>query len=342
LASWCLGFVSDLRFEIWDFRYETRSFRARKTAGLPRRLFVLSLWAILCLVLLGCGGDGGSKQAPEVLGCFGRTGSGDGEFMYPRAVALAADGSVWVIDKTGRVQHFAPEGTFLSAFPMPQVEVGKPTGLAVGPEGNLYVADTHYHRVLVFTPGGKIVREIGKLGEGNGCFIYPTHVAFAPDGRIFVSEYGGNDRISIFSAEGVYLSSFGSLGGGEGQLSRPAAMAVDAARGRLYVADACNHRIAAYDLAGRCVGYFGSIGDEKGQLRYPYGLSLLADGSLAVSEFGNNRVQVFSPEGKALGLHGRAGRSLGELAYPWGVAVGPHGRAYVVDAGNNRVQIWHL
>jgi DNA-binding beta-propeller fold protein YncE len=295
---------------------------------------------LLCVVLAGCREKASSHPAPNVAGSFGRTGSGNGEFLYPRAIAGAADGSLWVIDKTGRVQHFSPDGAFLSSFPMPQIEAGKPTGLAVGPEGNLYVADTHYHRVTVFSPDGKIVRQFGSLGQEPGQFIYPLHVAFAPDGRMFVSEYGGNDRISIFSPDGNFLGSFGSLGEGQGQLSRPAAMAVDAKAGRLYVADACNHRIAVYDLAGKVLFYFGSAGAESGQLRYPYGLSLLADGSLAVCEFGNNRVQVFSPEGKSLGVYGEAGRSPGQLAYPWGIAGGAGGRLYVVDAGNNRVQIW--
>ena len=306
----------------------------------PRR-YVVIVPALLCLLLAGCG-NRAAGRAPDVEGAFGRTGSGEGEFLYPRAIALAADGSVWVIDKTGRAQHFSPDGKFLSSFSMPLAEAGKPTGLAIGPEGYLYVADTHYHRVLVFSPDGRLVRQFGRFGREDGCFLYPTHVAFAPDGRIFVSEYGGNDRISVFSPDGNFLRSFGSPGEGAGQFSRPAAMAVDSARGRLYIADACNHRIAVYDLDGRPLGCFGSVGDGPGELRYPYGLSLLGDGSLAVCEFGNNRVQVFGPDGRSLRVCGEAGRALGQLAYPWGVAVDGRRRAFVVDAGNNRVQIWRL
>jgi len=298
--------------------------------------------AVLCLTLAGCGEDPAGPRAAKVLGAFGRTGSGDGELLYPRAIAMAPDGSLVVIDKTARVQRFSAEGKFLSAFPMPDGQAGKPTGLAVAADGSLWVADTHYHRVLVFTPEGKLLREIGRVGNDPGCFLYPTHVAFAPDGRVFVSEYGGNDRISVFSPDGNFLTSLGSPGEGDGQLSRPSAMAVDASRGRLYVADACNHRIAIYDLSGKLQGYFGSAGVAPGELRYPYGLSLMADGQLAVCEFGNNRVQVFSPDGRSLGVYGGAGRELGQLAYPWAVAAGEGSRAYVVDAGNNRVQLWQL
>jgi DNA-binding beta-propeller fold protein YncE len=334
----------------------------------------------LALVLLsGCrGGHGDDSSSPEVLRIIGRTGSGPGEFIYPRPIDIAADGTLWLADKTGRVQHLSADGQPLSTFTMPQFEAGKPTGLSVGPDGNIYVADTHYHRVMVFSPSGELLRQFGRFGQAGGEFIYPTYVAFVqeagaglrhgeagpssateaglrPGGaggrwRTLVSEYGGNDRISVFADSGEFLYSLGGQGSGADQeLSRPSAMAVDARRRRLYVADACNHRIVVYDLSvepyRRATGQagspatFGTAGREPGQLRYPYGLALADDGTLAVSEFGNNRVQLFDPDGRSRGVLGSAGREAGQLAFPWGVAIrGP--LIYVVDAGNNRVQVW--
>ena len=302
------------------------------------------LLAVLCLMGLAAGCDLGvsASDGPRVLKTFGRTGSGSGEFLYPRAIDRAADGTLFVVDKTGRIQQFGAQGEPVAVIQMPLVQAGKPTGLSVGLDGNLYVADTHYHRVTVFSADGTKVDEFGRFGEGDGCFIYPTDVAFAGDGRIFVSEYGGNDRVSVFSKQREFLLSFGSQGDGRGQFARPAALCVDRKRQRLYVADACNHRIAKYDLDGRLLGYVGAPGRGKGQLRYPYDLALLSDGTLVVCEFGNNRLQLFSPEGKALTTYGGPGRSPGRLAYPWGVVVDEERRAYVVDAGNNRVQVWQL
>jgi len=303
------------------------------------------LAAALCLA--GCQGDSKDPDDVKVLGAFGRTGMGEGEFLYPRAIARAADGSLFVVDKTGRIQRFGRQGGFdvLGVIRMPRTEAGKPTGLTVAPDGKLYVADTHYHRVLIFEPDGRAVGEFGKFGQADGCFIYPTDVAFGPDGRIFVSEYGGNDRVSVFTPKGEFLFSFGRPGSGRGELARPSALCVDAARSKLYVADACNHRIAVYNLDGRLERYFGSPGRGPGELRYPYDLALLGgadEPQLLVCEFGNNRLQLFSAEGESLGTRGRAGRELGRLAYPWGVAVDASRRAYVVDAGNNRVQVWQL
>jgi len=310
--------------------------------GPTGRAATVLLAALTVTAAVGCEGPGPGEA--EVVGAFGKTGRGPGEFVYPRAIDIARDGTLWVVDKTGRFQHLDRRGGHLGGFAMPEIETGKPTGFSIGPDGNLYVADTHYHRVMVYSPAGKLLRRFGGYGHGDGQFIYPTDVAFARDGsgRIFVSEYGGNDRVSVYGAEGKFLRSFGSLGSGDGQFARPSAVKVDARRKRLYVADACNHRIAVYDLAGRLKRYLGSIGGRPGRLRYPYDLALRPGGELVVCEYGNNRIQVLSPEGESLAVYGGPGRQLGRLAYPWGVAVGPDNNAYVVDAGNNRIQIWRL
>jgi ABC-type Fe3+ transport system permease subunit/DNA-binding beta-propeller fold protein YncE len=348
---------------------------------------------VLAAALLCAGCDAGpqGEAVPHVIRLIGSSGRGPGEFLYPRAIGFDGDGNLYAADRTGRVQHLSPEGRPLGTLQLPMTEKGYPTGLAVGPDGKLYVADTHYHRVLVYEhvgrgaapapespramseagaaprPTWRLAREFGSFGTGDGQFIYPTHVAFAADDnvgrgaapapespramseagaaprptfRIYVSEYGGNDRVSIFTPEGTFVKSFGRSGSGEGEFSRPEALAVDPRRRVLYVADACNHRIARYTLEGELIGYFGSVGQGPGELRYPYGLALLADGTLVACEYGNNRLQFFGADGRSLKCLGRAGRAPGELAYPWGVAAGPDGNVYVVDAGNNRVQVW--
>jgi len=306
------------------------------------RKAVLPVLAVCLLALSGCDDTSNAAGRPRVLYAFGRTGRGTAEFIYPRAIDIDADGLLFVADKTGRIQRLTARAELRGLIKMPLTEAGKPTGISVGPDGNLYVADTHYHRVVVFSDDGEMIEQFGKFGREDACFIYPTDVAFAPDGRIFVSEYGGNDRVSIFTSDGRFLKSFGAPGSGPGEFARPSALCVDASRSRLYVADACNHRIAVYDLNGNLSSYIGALGRDAGQLRYPYDLTLLSDGTIVVCEFGNNRIQLFSAEGASLAVYGRAGRRLGELAYPWGVAVDNQKRAFVVDAGNNRIQVWQL
>jgi DNA-binding beta-propeller fold protein YncE len=269
---------------------------------------------------------------------FGRTGMGSGEFNYPRAVAISAEGTLYIVDKAGRIQALSQDGEFLLGWRMPEIATGKPTGLGIGPDGTVYAADTHYARVMYFTPAGERLGEFGTHGDRPGQFRMPTDVAIDRGGFIYVSEYGGNDRISKFSPQREYLFSFGGRDAGAARQERPQTLLIGPDN-TLWVADACNHRICRFDADGEFLGSFGRPGNGIGEMWFPYGLDMLSDGTLVVCEFGNNRVQRFEQTGESLGTWGAAGRQLGQLAYPWAVAVGEDDHMFVVDSGNNRVQV---
>jgi len=292
--------------------------------------------AFACLAVVGCARPPG--DASGVTGVFGETGFGAGEFSYPRAVAVGHDGLVYVADKTGRIQRFDAEGRWQIQWFMPEYQSGKPTGITIDNQGRLFAADTHYSRVIVFDRDGREIGRFGTQGRGPGQFELPTDVAIDREGFIYVSEYGGNDRISKFTPAWQFVCSFGGPDSGDAALLRPSGMVFDEDHD-LWVADACHHRICRFDRSGRFLGAFGTLGKEPGRLCYPYDIDRLADGTLLVCEYGNNRLQRFDRSGRSLGTWGTAGRRLGQLAYPWGLAVGPQQRIYVVDSGNNRIQI---
>lgn len=293
----------------------------------------LFLPVVALLVIAGCD----DPRQPEAI--WGDTGKGPGQMIYPRAICAAANGSVFVVDRYARVQHWDREGKYLNEWQMPNWQLGKPVGLSVGPDGNVYVADTHYHRIAVYTPGGQFLREWGREGAGPGEFMLPTDVAFDAKGRIFVSEYNGNDRVQVFDSAGKWLFQFGRFGQGDGEFARPESLAIIG--DLVYIADACNHRIAVFTTDGRFVRNMGRLGSELGELRFPYGLDHDSKGNLVVCEMGNNRVQLMDRQtGRGLGTWGRAGGSPGELMYPWAAAVDGDNRVLVVDSGNNRVQVF--
>lgn len=104
--------------------------------------------------------DEGVKQ-----GEFGRRGEQVGEFNLPTQVAVASDGTVYVLDAGNfRVQAFSAAGQFLRTWGKVGRAFGefaRPRGLAVGNDGNVYVSDAAFRNVQVFTPEGRLLLAIG-------------------------------------------------------------------------------------------------------------------------------------------------------------------------------------
>ena len=304
--------------------------------GLTARLTRLMVLIPMNLLSFGC--DPGPLDDSGVIGIFGRVGLGDGAFNYPRAIASDKKNAVLVVDKTGRIQRFSPEGNFEFAWRTPEIEAGFPVGLAFHPDGRIFVADTHYHRVLVYDRRGDFLDYFGSQGLRDGEFQLPTDVAFDALGYIYVSEYHANDRITKWSPQLQFISAFCEAPIEGLRVSRPTGLVVDEEQ-TLWVADACNHRLIRLNLHGEPIAVFGRFGSGPGELRYPYDISLAPDGSLMVCEYEGNRLQWFSKDGRSLRTWGKSGRAIGELFGPWGAAYGPDGRVYVVDSMNSRVQV---
>jgi DNA-binding beta-propeller fold protein YncE len=285
---------------------------------------------LLFLVLAGCA----PKAPPEAsspIRTVGGPGSQDGRFAWPRASAWDPRGFLYVVDKTARIQKFDATGRFLKAWSTPANEKGRPTGITVDPKGELLIADTHYHRVLRYSAEGELLSEFGSEGSEPGKFLYPTCVAVGPDGSLYVSEYGGSDRIQVFTPEGNLIRSWGSYGKDPGQFDRPQHLAISG--DRIYVADAANHRIQVFTLEGKLLASWGD-------LKYPYSVEVDAQGNLLVAEYGRHRIVKFSPDGRLLASAGQPGAGPADLNTPWAAVPIGGDRIAIVDYGNHRIQLW--
>jgi DNA-binding beta-propeller fold protein YncE len=146
---------------------------------------------------------------------WGTRGTGDGEFNYPVGVAVASDGSVYVADEgNDRIQKFTSEGVFVSKLDTEGTgdrELYSPRGVAVASDGSVYVADTANHadrwnhRIQKFTSEGVFVSQWGTNGMADGQLDWPTGVAVASDGGVYVADMG-NKRIQKFTSVGVFVS----------------------------------------------------------------------------------------------------------------------------------------
>ena len=303
-------------------------------------------WAPLACALLiaaglsGCVAEASAPGDPDLV--WGRQGLSAGRLMKPRAIACDAQDQLYVVDMTGRIQVFDADGRYLRGWRTPESENGKPTGLAFDRHGNLMVADTHYFRILFYTPQGQLLESQtigGKYGFAPGEFTLVTDCAQDSQGNYYVAEYGEYDRIQKFSAERKFLFQWGGHGSERGQFARPQDLALDE-QDQLWVADACNHRIQVFDATGgeaKLRAVWGEQGTEPGQLRYPYDLAL--DGPYVyVAEFGNHRVQKFTRDGRFVAAWGVQGRQPGELFQPWALVVDSQRRIHILDTYNHRVQ----
>ena len=128
----------------------------------------------------------------------------------------------------------------------------QPWDVAVSPDGRwVYVADTWNHRILKFSPEGKLAKVWGHAyyGQDDPLGIWgPRGIAVDALGRVYVSDTG-NKRIVIFDADGNYLAQSGSPGLQPGQFDEPVGLAFDE-HSNLYVADTWNQRVQVFIRAG--------------------------------------------------------------------------------------------
>jgi len=220
-----------------------------------------------------------------------------------------------------------------------------PTGLAVDPEGILFVADSYAHRLQRITPDGG-VSVIGGRGSGRAQFLSPQGVATDSDGAFYVVEQG-NCRVQKFTREGILTLVFGRPGRENGEFLGPTAITVAPNSGDIYVADTGGSRVQRFSFEGRFLNSLGAPGQTGGLqgpgLSSPQAVAAAPGGALYVAETFAQRLVRFDPLGRLDQQIGgaRSRRSQSpvspapgvSLNQPRALAIDLAGLLYIADAG---------
>lgn len=280
--------------------------------------------------------------------------AGESTFNAPRDIAIAADGSLFVADsRNHRIVHLDAQGLFINAFggygnvmdgDIPGGLLNEPWGVAVGPDGNVYVADTWNHRIQVFTPDGQFLRmwsvfEVNGLPDG---FWGPRGIAVDQNGRVFVTDTG-KQRVVVFDSNGTYLTQFGSLGLEPGNLDEPVGIEISP-NGEIYIADTWNYRVQVFEpdpsgLQFRSARLWEVDAWSSDSLdNKPY-LALDKDGNVYITDPDRGRVIGFDSKGAFKVLWGGFDNSylMGVIS---GIATTADGKVWVSDSTSNSLLLF--
>ena len=280
----------------------------------------------------------------------------------PRSIAAGLNDDLYVADsRNHRILHIASDGSLLNewgtfadilAGSAPNGSFNEPWGVAVGPDGSVYVSDTWNHRIQKFTKDGKFIKTWGQYGQPvlelpeSASFLWgPRGIAVDAKGQVFVADTG-NKRIVVFDRDGNYVTEFGTGGFDPGQFDEPVGIAISPS-GTVYVTDTWNQRIQAFipnetgdfyvpTIQWDVNAWFGQSLDNK-----PF-IAVGANENVFITDPENARVIEFKSNGEFVRTWGGFGSGPEEIGLAAGIAIDKSGFVWVTDAGNNRILRYRL
>jgi DNA-binding CsgD family transcriptional regulator/sugar lactone lactonase YvrE len=282
----------------------------------------------------------------------------DAELNLPSAIAIdATSGAVYIIDGnrvrrvlsglintvvgTGSSGNLPADNTASTSANLNLTDQFMPQaqGLAVDPEGNIYIADAQDHVVWRSTHGnnGTISRIAGTGIAGSGGdgltatsaeLVAPSGLAFDSHGDLFIADAGAGNVRKV--SNGMMSTLAPSV-----QLGDPHGLAFDH-QGNLYIADTSSHHVVRMTPEGDTTSFAMDL---------PVALAVdshdnlyVADGNLIRRIDVGGSITTFAGNGKAAFNADDVQPSDTAFNHPLGVAVGRGDKVFVVDTGNNRVR----
>lgn len=249
------------------------------------------------------------------------TSWGEGIFSgRTHCIRFGSDGAVYTVDDGDHtVRKFTPNGEPLMVLGAPGAAsdtgidpsikdlydrlssitrggppFNRPTGVAIAPNGDLYVCDGYANaRVHRFSADGTLIQSWGEPGSAPGHFNLPHDIWVASDGRVFVADRE-NDRIQIFDPAGQFLEQWTHV-------QRPTGLCIQ--DGLIYVSELwwipgqrsfllgkiekdLPGRVSVLDMSGKVLARFGHEGERTapGNFIAPHGICADSRGDIYVAE----------------------------------------------------------
>jgi DNA-binding beta-propeller fold protein YncE len=225
---------------------------------------------------------------------------------YPRGVAIDPNnGNVWVSDtRSGYVKEYTVSGvtpttatvSFDTDFggQVPPWYLFYSDGIAVGPDGTLYVPDSGYGYFDVLSQTGTVEAQFpcGVLAGSPSVFNGCTTATFDPaNGYIYAASIN-QGLVDVLTPTGTLVTTIGT-----GTLGEPFGVAISGST--LYVTDSTKNRVSEFSIGaggtGTYLGSFGAKGSSNGDFSRPLGIAVDSAGEVYVVDYGNDRVEVFTP-----------------------------------------------
>jgi sugar lactone lactonase YvrE len=296
------------------------------------------------------------------------------QFQYPGAAAVDGAGNLYVADDYGRyVRKVAPDGTVSTLAGNggygvvdgagASAEFQGINGIAVGPQGDLYVTDGNYVRKVA--SDGTVTTLFGGVGGytdgpvAGAAFGTLNGIVADAFGNLYLSDYGNAAVRKVTSGGNVITLAGGQWGYADGQgagaqFAGPQGLAIDA-HDNLYVADGYNRvvrRVTPGGVVTTLAGTPGASGYVDGpaasaQFSWPVAVAVDPAGDVFVADQYNEVIRKIGPTGVVTTAAGGPwswttfadGPALSALFYyPDAVAVDAHGDVLISDLYNSRVR----
>ncbi len=334
----------------------------------PHRPTPTSLWIALALLLL-------SLHAPAQTAVSATTIP----LILPSAIVFDPQGNLYLaetashvirkVDTTGTITIIAGTGTqgfSGDSGPATAAQLDSPQGLAIDTANNLYISDTHNHRIRRLNLTTGIITTIagssapGFDGDNNPAVTahlnLPTAIAIDSANNLYIADTQ-NHRIrrlnlttgiiTTIAGNGTQGFSGDSGSAANASIDSPTGLAVDSTS--LYLADTHNHRIRKIDLAtGIITTIAGNGTPNAANLALPHGLTLDATGNLYLADTANQRIRrIDATTGAITTIAGQGTQTFAgdntpaataSLDTPRATAVSPTGLITLADTGNQRIR----